>query len=63
VLTKRRRADCLHIACAIYSRCKYLLSWNFDDLSKNRTNEGAREVSKILHYPAIEILLPFSLKL
>jgi len=62
-LTKRHKIDCLQIACALYSRSKYLLSWNYDDLANHKTNKGVSEIANIYHFPTLEILLPFNFKI
>ena len=62
VLTKKHRYDSLHIASAIYSQCKYLVSWNFDDLVNVTTNEGIKGVSFLKNYPQIEIVSPYNLR-
>ena len=58
-LKERNRLDCLHIGCAISSRCQYLVSWNINDLVKIETIEGVREITNLLHFPSINIVTPY----
>ena len=61
-LKEKNRIDCNHIGSAIVSNCRYLLSWNYTDLANSDTNNGVRIITHLLHYPSIEILLPYNLK-
>jgi len=62
ILTSKHLTDCLHIGAAIHSNCKYLISWNFDDLVNIDTNDGVRMITHMLHYPSIDIISPYSLR-
>jgi len=62
ILNERNRIDCNHIACAIVSNCRYLLSWNFNDLANTDTNNGVRAITHLLHFSSIDIISPFNLK-
>jgi predicted nucleic acid-binding protein len=61
-LKEKNRVDCLHISSAIFSHCKYLVSWNYEDLANTKTNDGVRSITHSLHYPSIDIILPYNLK-
>jgi predicted nucleic acid-binding protein len=58
ILTENQRDDCLHIACAIYTKCDYLVSWNFKHLVKGKTIKGVRTVTNLLGYESIDIVSP-----
>jgi len=62
ILKEKNRIDCNHIACAIITKCDYLVSWNFDDLANVKTNKGVRAISLLLNKHTIEITSPFNLK-
>ena len=62
ILKERNRIDCNHIACAIITKCDYLVSWNFDDLANVKTNNGVKAISLLLNKPSIEIISPYNLK-
>jgi hypothetical protein len=58
ILTEKKRVDCRHIGGALYSHCRYLVSWNITDLVKVKTINGVRMITQLLHYPALDIITP-----
>ena len=63
ILKEKNRSDSLHIACAIYSNCDQLISWNFSDLVNPKTVMGIWKMSLLYEWSALEIISPFSLRL
>lgn len=52
--------DALHLACATYSNCDAVVSWNFKHLVKLSTIRGVNGINKMFGLREIEILTPQS---
>ena len=61
VLLDRNYNDCLHIACAITSRCDCIVSYNFKHLVNIHTIKGVRAISNLHGYGNIDIVSTITL--
>ena len=61
VLTDKNYNDCLHIACAITSRCDCLVSYNFKHLVNIQTIKGVRAISNLHGNGNIDIVSAITL--
>jgi len=55
---EKQKNDRRHLAYATVYGCKTLVSWNFNHLVRDRTNEGARKVNLTNKYDAIIVISP-----
>jgi predicted nucleic acid-binding protein len=58
ILKKKQVNDRLHIGCAIYYQCDYLVTWNIRHMLKIKIIDGVRIVTSILNYRNINIVPP-----
>ena len=58
VLTEKSRADCLHIAFAVFYDCDIIVSWNFKHLVNFRTINKVKIVNATNNYREISIVNP-----
>jgi hypothetical protein len=58
VLKEGQRKDCRHIACAVYTECDYLVSWNIKHLSNVKTEKGVRTITNLLGCKDLKIVTP-----
>ena len=58
VLTEKSRADCLHIAFAVFYDCDIIVSWNFKHLVNFRTINKVKIVNATYNYREISIVNP-----
>jgi hypothetical protein len=58
VLPPKCIADSRHIACAVFSECDYLLTWNMNHLANVDTNAGVRKLTFEANYKPLLIIPP-----
>ena len=58
ILKRNSIDDCTHIACAIFSGCNYLVSWNFKHMVNVKTINGVRAITNLNGYNSIDIITP-----
>ena len=61
VLPEKNYNDCLHIACAITSRCDCIVSYNFKHLVNIQTIKGVRAISNLHGNGNIDIVSAITL--
>jgi predicted nucleic acid-binding protein len=58
ILKEKHKNDRLHIGCAIYYQCDYLVTWNIRHMFNIKVIDGVRIVTSILNYKNINIVSP-----
>jgi predicted nucleic acid-binding protein len=58
ILKEKQKNDRLHIGCAIYFQCDYLVTWNIRHMLNVKIIDGVRIVTSILNYKNINIVSP-----
>ena len=61
ILKQKDFNDCMHIACAMVTRCDCMVSYNFDDINNVKTMKGVRTISLLQGYGDMDIVTAASL--
>jgi predicted nucleic acid-binding protein len=57
-LTEKSLNDCRQIACALFSACDMITSWNFNHIVNIKTINGVKAISALEGYREISIYAP-----